>query len=524
MAVSSVFSHSQSWLLSRQRRFRPEYHRRAILILIALLFACGCGKHAWNYTLHTPPPPPTENFDVSFDANDLDPNHAPRNVDWKPQLQGNLPDPDACPNKEPYGSACTKDVIFKDKPGIKDFICFFGNPSGSFRGHADWLVAQYNGSVGWFNLGADSDYDLVLVPETRAPGTENRHGVTTNNNFLADDSHRPRYIEMEWDSEETDDAFTSNPLGFWANFARAARSDNAQTEVSELLHPSNPGTLACGTALGLFGLDCDHGCRSELHPIYALAVQTAEDPNDNEWAVFVRNWGTGGFCSQYNDELAEASLSLVLPYSSSQPPDQVEIQDFATTTASGQGAQCPKVYFQDGKTILNVALPPAESRAVASFTLKIKWPQGANAASCAQVNTPKEAPLLVLSKAAHPADPSKMQAEDYMGALLREANHGRLPDFRKGILPAVGKTAMPNALLRLQVRPSTPACSGKLEIVSGAPPAVSPIKAKALSKDAPKRARDDAKLRYLCQSYHAGKISTTAETKPRLDKACKNMK
>jgi hypothetical protein len=28
-----------------------------------------------------------------------------------------------------------------------------------------------------------------------------------------------------------------------------------------------------------------------------MAIQTDEDLQHNEWAVLVRNWGTGGFCA-----------------------------------------------------------------------------------------------------------------------------------------------------------------------------------------------------------------------------------
>jgi hypothetical protein len=70
-----------------------------------------------------------------------------------------------------------------------------------------------------------------------------------------------------------------------------------------------PGQIVNGTyavATGLFGLDAEHEGYSELHPIYALSVLVAcaETPDTNgyfndEWAVFVRNWGNEGFCADW---------------------------------------------------------------------------------------------------------------------------------------------------------------------------------------------------------------------------------
>jgi hypothetical protein len=49
--------------------------------------------------------------------------------------------------------------------------------------------------------------------------------------------------------------------------------------------------------IGLLGLDCAHSCGSELHPVYAMAVHTNDDPNDDAWAFFGRDLGSEGFCA-----------------------------------------------------------------------------------------------------------------------------------------------------------------------------------------------------------------------------------
>jgi len=56
---------------------------------------------------------------------------------------------------------------------------------------------------------------------------------------------------------------------------------------------------------GLLGLDAEHVGHSELHPIYALAVQIrcatqeAAGSFSERWAVVLRNWGNEGYCSSY---------------------------------------------------------------------------------------------------------------------------------------------------------------------------------------------------------------------------------
>src|SRR5579863_1106749 len=144
----------------------------ALTALLAALLLCACPKKEWNYTPPPPPPPPpAKPFDVQFSPTHLDPNGAPRDVNWFPQLSGTVPNPDSCNDGQPYTAPdCTQDTIFKDKPDIlHQAFCFFGkvtsgSPYQSFFGHSDWMVAQYNGSMGWFNFGADDDYDLFLIP------------------------------------------------------------------------------------------------------------------------------------------------------------------------------------------------------------------------------------------------------------------------------------------------------------------------------------------------------------------------
>lgn len=497
-------------------------------IFIAMTLLCGCPKKEWSYA-PPPAPAPSKDFDVRFDRGRLDPNGAPRNVTWQSQVQGRIPNPDSCNGGQPYSSACTQDKPLQDQPdGLHEAFCFVGkaisgisgSPIQPFFGHADWIVAQYDGSIGWLNFADDFDYNLLLVPDNPPPGIGNEPGITTNNNYVDGDSNRPRYIEIEWNSDETDAAF-GRPKSWWAQFRDAAQADDTQ-QLARLLHPSDPNTLARGSVVGLFGLDCDHGCRSELHPVYALAIQRTEDPGDNEWSVLVRNWGTGGYCSQYADELAEASLSLVLPYSSSQPPTQVAVQDFLTTTASGPGVQCPRIYFQDGQTILNLTLPPPEKQGVAAFSLKIQWPAGAQPAAGTRVKTSEVAPRALASEARHPGAP--LRGEDYMATLLRGTSQGQRLNLEKDILPTTPKIQASLRTLRpMTIGSQSESCNAIVQVIPGRPQTAHAA-VHRLRKDPRKRIRDDALRTYICQQYRSKQIALPVGTQQDLDQACKGVK
>jgi hypothetical protein len=67
-------------------------------------------------------------------------------------------------------------------------------------------------------------------------------------------------------------------------------------------------------AIGLVGLDCVHDCASELHPLYAIAMNVKDDDDDDVWAIFVRNWGNEGWCSRYRHLLRKNDFVFRLPW------------------------------------------------------------------------------------------------------------------------------------------------------------------------------------------------------------------
>jgi hypothetical protein len=70
--------------------------------------------------------------------------------------------------------------------------------------------------------------------------------------------------------------------------------------------------------VGILGIDCEHECHSELHPVYAMAVRANDPdatPNVETWMLFARNWGNEGSCSHKGHPLSKdrKQLHLIIP-------------------------------------------------------------------------------------------------------------------------------------------------------------------------------------------------------------------
>jgi hypothetical protein len=234
-------------------------------------------------------------MDLVWQAGSEDPNGLPQNPQWLWQLTSNRRQSDPLPNvtklcdgfpynvpNDPskgvsYGNPpCVSQNVSLDYPyGFHDFICSnFGGNAGKLHGHVDWVPARYDGLLfwkgftPWYQLG-DGDYNFWLVPP-------NGGGLTTAN---------PESISMEFDSHETINHFDSP---WWKQFHQAVDSGKAETMVQR-----NYAII-----IGLVGIDTEHENHSELHPVYAMAIHIKSEVNEDVWAIFARNSGNEGYCSQ----------------------------------------------------------------------------------------------------------------------------------------------------------------------------------------------------------------------------------
>jgi len=204
-----------------------------------------------------------------------DENGIPKNLIWGWQLIKKFSDVDYYPNIK---------QLVKDNDNPDDFAPYTDQPLFWKNGlwgcgpHVNWGAVTIEGILKWSSHsspGSDDDYNFYLFPE-------NGKGATTANGTTVQGI---RGIQLEFDSDETIDHFHTP----WWNAFHSAVDNN-----DSLAHKMADGKYAIVT--GLWGLDCAHDCQSEMHPVWAMAIQTEKKDTWEEWAIFARNWGNEGYC------------------------------------------------------------------------------------------------------------------------------------------------------------------------------------------------------------------------------------
>ncbi len=170
--------------------------------------------------------------------------------------------------------------------GFADAICTFGTRQ-DIHGHANWWPVTYWGRLYFDEAAIDGDFTFALVPDGEGAL------VTRNGGAL----------HVEFDSREIVGGFDTP----WWNDLRAAVA-RGQTDARQAVS-GQPAVLT-----GLFGLDCEHHCHAESHPLYVFALRTNDGEGDETWAFFLRNWGNEGFCSQYVHVLPVKTVAFRIPW------------------------------------------------------------------------------------------------------------------------------------------------------------------------------------------------------------------
>src|SRR5437773_386715 len=264
---------------------RPE--RRAMRLLSAVLVLAAAAPVLAAATDDPPPAP----MDLVWDATDV--NGVALNPKRGPQVTdpGMLPDvPEICfvqPDGPFDSTLCSTQVLGIDKPiGLKRLICSIGATT-SLPAHVHWYPGTFEGPVYWDSQSfADRDDNVRLVPA-------DQNALTT---------HNPDNIKGEFDSRETTAHFATK---FWTDFRKAG--DRGKRSLID-------GKAAIIS--GFTSVDCEHNCVSELHPVWVLAIHVKDDPEDDAWVVFMRNWGDEGFCSSLQHEVSwpRDRFTLILPW------------------------------------------------------------------------------------------------------------------------------------------------------------------------------------------------------------------
>lgn len=203
-------------------------------------------------------------------------------------LHGGLHRPSQAICLEPWGQPCTT-----QSPKQARLDCGW-SPGHVYRdGSTGAGAAVYTGRVYWENHspanGADDDYNLRLVSPSHA-------GETTSDELG---------ILLEFDSDETIDHFRTPA---WSTLHAAVDAGDSFDKIHRLIDGADV------VALGNPDLDCVHSCGMELHPVWALAIHVKDDPGDDVWAMFYRNWGNKGFCGRQQYQLQTDSMTLRLPW------------------------------------------------------------------------------------------------------------------------------------------------------------------------------------------------------------------
>ena len=239
--------------------------------------------------------PAQEHMSVVRSSYGDDPNRFPLNPQWRCQRDNNCPgdpqrpDADALCDALPVPPKCST-AFTLDQPTnfFKKTICSF-EQSSKIHGHINFTPATFYGRIEWEGRSPDFDFNFGLTPARGNGSTKNKTS-----------------IHSEFDSRETLRKFLK--LTGWWNDLDTAVPDN--TKVRKLIDSK----AANAVITGLFGLDCEHDCAPELHPIYLMGLRAPGKLNVPErWAVLARSSGNEGYCSSKRHSLGREELQLLLP-------------------------------------------------------------------------------------------------------------------------------------------------------------------------------------------------------------------
>lgn len=326
---------------------------------------CANTEDAWVavYVRHHSKPPPVQAVAPNLLPMDLwwgaiDDNLFPLNPMWGAQVgrPGTLPNAGNLCNyfnnaddKLSLGDNCTTQRPTVDEPSITAnklnyVICHMDGgqidhlPGDSVHGHVNWWPVSYTGKIyfedfqdpflgSWkmpFGTG-DNDYDWALIRDDEA-------GVLSGNKFQYHNAGK-RGLTLEFDSREVIDHIDTP---WWQSFHTAVDS-----------HPAYHGDWTAAQSMvdgrdaiviGLMGVDTKHTYHAELHPVFAMAIKVSEDARRERWAIFARNWGNEGGCSQDQHYLPGDTVSIFFPNNGG--------QDITIDTANTifRGYQAPVIW------------------------------------------------------------------------------------------------------------------------------------------------------------------------------------
>ena len=215
----------------------------------------------------------------------VDDNGIPFNPKWGWQLVRKQTDPDYYPDIPKIAPKTSTNSCFGATTGVeRDYSQATDQPISKCYGlfgcgpHVNWDPVTYEGFLKWSSksdVGKDDEYNFYLFAPEGAGSTARTDGNVGG-------------TQLEFDSDETIDHFHTP---WWDSFHKAVDKGGDYA----LAHYMVDGRYTIAT--GLWGLDCGHeNCQSEVHPVWSIAIHVKDNPDDDVWAMFARNWGNEGYC------------------------------------------------------------------------------------------------------------------------------------------------------------------------------------------------------------------------------------
>lgn len=482
-------------------------------------------------------------FDFNVESTQTDPNGFPLNPQWRWQLYHPESNP---PNKNtdtpqaamchhfsasqvlntpqgpmefvvPSFSDCTDETDQVNTPnGWNADVCSSGAGSG-FSGHLNWFTTTFGtapgnppSSGGSFSFGDhntwDDDYDNSLSIDY---GTVPAYPAMMNGRGSQ---------HVEFDSDETIDYF-STP--WWNLFHSAVDCFTAGPDPGASTVPCAPPSPqamlydAPSIVTGMFGVDCEHdGCKSEIHPVFTLAAHVFDSPDNDTWAMFLRNTGDEGYCSSAMELADFTNYTFRLPWRTGEStpwtsvevlwgPNQSDCRQSQETQAKScfeqldppGGATGPTITYLRGQWVdVTFTFPAPTDRPLIDGELHLQWSHGQIPNAPLAANSPAST-----SPARSVTAPSSKQEKEPdesgpLGIALGNLSRAQQSQIRKTVAAATASG------VKLKVMPA-----GKPAREVTASEAPAPHPAVRIGEKGPvateKAARDAAKIRELCKAY-----------------------
>jgi hypothetical protein len=262
------------------------------------------------------------------------------------------------------GQATTSDAPVRDR--VNCVMCSFGSAwEKRHLGHVNWFPATYKGTACFHNCSyPDMDYTFSLAPEGFA-------GLTRWNapsERKSDNEKVPLAFHVEFDSRETVNLFKSEE---WSRFRKMAGPCWSKDSGIPFLNSCDQNGARNffdrqrAVVIGLMGLDSEHNVYSELHPVYALAIEKEPGKlgtdgviHDNVWLIFARNSGDEGACSTQMHPLYSpadeafagplTTLKLLIP--SPEKWEVLGVRRVEPTQFFSNNSSCPQFdYYHDDR-------------------------------------------------------------------------------------------------------------------------------------------------------------------------------